>query len=48
MSCDIGILCFYGGSFFYTNNDITYNGESNKFLIDALDMSLTKLSKLLL
>jgi len=48
MSCDIWILCFYGGSVFYTNNDTTYNGESNKYLITTLDMFLTKLSKLLL
>jgi hypothetical protein len=43
MSHAVGIICFYGGTLSNTDNDTTYNGESNEFLTTLLKLSLNEL-----
>jgi hypothetical protein len=46
ISGNLGILCFHNGIIVNTNNDITYNGGSYKFLTAILGMSVNELSRM--
>jgi len=40
---NLGILYFHSGIIINTDNDITYNGGSHKFLTTTSDISLNEL-----